>query len=64
MKHGHKRIESPPMVPRKAAVVASMNDGDPCVMVYIDGGRDVYTPMQARQLAKDLNEALEALAGD
>lgn len=60
---GSKRIESPPMVPRKAAVIANAV-GDPCVMIYIDGGRDVFTPMQARQLAKDLNEALEALAGD
>ncbi|QYW06449.1 hypothetical protein uan_036 [Pseudomonas phage UAntarctica] len=51
------------MVPRKAAVVANAH-GDPCVMIYIDGGRDVFSPMEARQLAKDLNEALDALAGD
>lgn len=60
---GHKRINSPPMVPRKAAVVANAV-GDPCVIIYVDGGRDTYSLMQARQLAKDLNEALEALAGD
>lgn len=63
MKGGSKPINSPPMVPRKADVVASEIDGEPSVMVYVDGGRDVYTPMQARQLAKDLNEALDLLAG-
>lgn len=60
---GSKRIDGPPMVPRKALVIANAI-GDPCVMVYVEGGKDVYTPMQARQLAKDLNEALEALAGE
>lgn len=63
MKGTSKRIESPPITPRKAAVVAN-HVGDPCVIIYVDGGRDTYSLMQARQLAKDLNEALAFLAGD
>lgn len=64
---GHKVIDSAPMIARKARVVAN-NHGDPCVLVY-PTGRGVSSPttyslMQARQLAKDLNEALDALAGD
>lgn len=64
---GHKRIDSPPMIARKAHVVAN-NHGDPCVLIYPTGrgtsNPTTYSLMQARQLAKDLNEALEALAGD
>jgi molybdopterin-biosynthesis enzyme MoeA-like protein len=65
---GSKRISSPAMVPRKAHVIANAV-GDPCVMIY--PGREkpagppyLFSPMEARQLAKDINEALEALAGD
>lgn len=60
---GSKRIESPPMVPRKAAVVAN-HVGDPCIILYVDGGRDTYSLMQARQLAKDIEEALAFLVGE
>lgn len=60
---GSKRIDSPPMITRKARVVANAV-GDPCVMVYAGKGLATYSPMEARQLAKDINEALEALAGE
>lgn len=60
---GSKVIDSPPMIERKVLVVANAV-GDPCVLIKGIQYPAALSPMQARQLAKDLNEALEALAGD
>lgn len=65
---GSKRINSPAMVQRKAHVVANAV-GDPCVLIYPGrekpaGPPHVFSLMEARQLAKDIDEALEALAGN